>query len=374
MAHDRYWGRPDHDHAGPRRVGVLLVNLGTPDAPTPRALRPYLADFLFDPRVIEIHPVKWWLIMRLFVLPFRPRRSAALYRNVWTAEGSPLLVHTRRQAEALERRLAERFGERVLVGWGMRVGRPPLGEALRELSRRGADRVLVIPLYPQYSGTTAGSMFDGVTAELSRWRRVPELRTVMQFHDHPLYIEALARLVREARAGDGPAERLVISFHGIPLRYFLAGDPYYCQCHKTARLLAAALGLPDEAWTMTFQSRFGRERWLEPYTDDTLVRLAAEGVRDVDVVCPGFLADCLETLDEIGRESRHRFLAAGGRRLRLIPCLNERPELIDALERIAVEQLAGWIEGFPADPTAERAAAEARVRRQRAAERALTRS
>jgi len=336
-------GEREWDHGRIPAVGVLLANLGTPHAPTPRALRRYLRQFLSDPRVVELSRPLWWVILNFFVLTTRPRRSARLYKRIWTAEGSPLLVISRRQAAALEEALASRVGSPVRVALGMRYGSPSLATALAELSRAGCQRLVVLPLYPQYASATTGSTVAAVFAELSRWRWVPELRTVSSYHDHPPYIAALASSIREVWSAEGEPERLLLSFHGIPRRAFLAGDPYYCHCQKTARLLAEALEWPDARMAVAFQSRFGRERWLEPYTDLTLRRWASEGVASVDVVCPGFAADCLETLEEIAETNRELFQRAGGGRFRYLPALNDRPDHIAALAELCLDHLQGWV-------------------------------
>lgn len=330
-------------------VGVLVTNLGTPDAPTAPALRRYLREFLSDPRVIELPRWKWWPILNLFVLTTRPRKSAKLYEEVWTEEGSPLLVTAKRQAAALEERLQARVASPLHVAVGMRYGNPSIRLGLDELRRRGCRRILVLPLYPQYSASTTGSTFDAVAEELTRWRWVPELRTVHQYHDDPAYVRALAASIRETWAGGGEPERLVFSFHGIPQRYFDGGDPYHCVCHKTARLVCEELGpewLPETGRSIVaFQSLFGREEWIKPYTDVTVKALAGAGVRSLDVICPGFSADCLETLEEIDGENREFFLEAGGERFRYIPALNDREDHIVALASLTERHLSGWVEG-----------------------------
>lgn len=323
-------------------TGVLLANMGSPDAPTPAALRRYLAEFLADRRVVELPRLLWWPVLHGIILNVRPRRSARLYARVWTPEGAPLLAIGRRQAAALAAALARRLDPPPHVALGMRYGTPSIRAALRELRDRDCTRVLVLPLYPQYFSGTTGSTFDAVAAALVRWRRVPALRFIGDYHDDDAYVSALARSVRELWDRDGEPERLLLSFHGIPKRYARAGDPYAEQCQRTANLLAGVLGLPYERWLVSFQSRFGREKWLEPYTDRTLQSWAAGGVRRVDVVCPGFAADCLETLEEIDMLNRRLFLAAGGERFRYIPALNDRPDHVEALADLVVRHLQGW--------------------------------
>jgi protoporphyrin/coproporphyrin ferrochelatase len=338
----RYSSPSGFSHRQPDAVGVLLANLGTPDAPTAPALRRYLQEFLWDPRVIELPRLKWWLILNLLVLTTRPRASAALYRKIWTPEGSPLLLGTVGLARQLEAGLRQRLGEHLHVAVGMRYGNPSLASALRELAAKGCRRLLLFPLYPHYSGTSTASTFDAVAAELTRWRWVPELRTIAGFHDQPGYIAALAASIRELWDRDGEPERLLFSFHGIPLSYFQAGDPYYCQCQKTARLVAERLGLPERRYIVAFQSLFGKEEWLKPYTDQTVRRLGSERLPSLDVVCPGFSIDCLETLEEIDGLNREIFEHAGGGRFRYVPCLNDRADHIAFLEQLALAHLAGW--------------------------------
>ena len=328
-------------HGTPPRTAVLLVNLGTPDAPTPNALRRYLAEFLSDPRVVEIPRALWWLILHGVILRVRPAKSAAKYASVWTDEGSPLAMWTRRQAALLLGSLGER-GHRVIVRHAMRYGQPAIAATLDELKAQQVTRVLVLPLYPQYAAATTASVGDAVMAWALRQRRVPELRFVAEFHDDPAYITALAHTVHAHWQTHGRGEKLVMSFHGIPHRSLLLGDPYHCQCHKTARLLADALGLGKGEWQLTFQSRFGKSRWLEPYTEPTLQALAAQGLKRVDLMCPGFVADCLETLEEINLEARAAFMAAGGTEFHYIPCLNDQAAGIRALAAVAERHLQGW--------------------------------
>lgn len=330
-------------HDAPESLGILLVNLGTPDSPTRADVRRYLKEFLWDPRVVELPRPLWWLLLNGVILNTRPRRSARAYAKIWTEQGSPLMVISRRQRSALQSALAQRLEAPVEVALAMRYGSPGVDAGLEALRAAGARRVLVLPLYPQYSATTTASVFDAVADTLRRWRWLPELRFINHYHDFPPYIEALAASIREYWSLHGEPDRLVMSFHGIPRDYFLAGDPYYCECHKSARLLADALGLPRERWLLTFQSRIGPKQWLEPYTDRTLAALPAQGVKKVQVVCPGFSADCLETLEEVAIENRAVFLEAGGADYAYIPCLNERPEHIDALAGLVASHVRGWM-------------------------------
>lgn len=327
-----------------KSTAVLLCNLGTPDAPTPAALRRYLSQFLSDPRVVEIPRLFWLPLLHGVILRVRPRRSAAKYASMWSDAGSPLAVWTQRQADLLGQRLRE-SGLPAPVLPAMRYGQPAVGAQLQGLLDAEVQRVLVLPLYPQYSASTTASVVDAVGAWAARQRRLPELRFVGEFHDDPGYIEALARRIRGYWQDNGRPDKLVMSFHGVPARTIQLGDPYHAQCRQTAHLLAARLGLDDGQWLLTFQSRFGRARWLEPYTQPTLERLAREGVGRVDVVCPGFISDCLETLEEIDMEVRQAFEAAGGREYHYIPCLNDQPAWMAALAGLALRHLQGWPTG-----------------------------
>jgi ferrochelatase len=333
---------PAHRHGeSAPRTAVLLCNLGTPDAPTPSAVRRYLAEFLVDPRVVELPAWLWRPILHGVILRTRPGRSAAKYARIWSAEGSPLRVWTEKQAKLLTGYLGER-GQPVLVRHAMRYGAPSIAAVLDALQQDGATRILVLPLYPQYAGATTASVFDAIYAWAARTRALPELRFVNRYHDDPLYIRALEQRVREHWQRAGTSDTLVLSFHGVPARTRNLGDPYHCECQKTARLLGERLQLPAERLLVTFQSRFGRARWLEPYTDPTLKRLAVNGLERVDVMCPGFTADCLETLEEIDIEARAAFLGAGGKEFHYIACLNDQHAWIAALADIAQRHLQGW--------------------------------
>jgi ferrochelatase len=355
---------PTFTHDRPAGAGILLTNLGTPDAPTPSALRRYLAEFLWDSRVVEIPRLLWWLILHGVILRIRPAQSARKYAMIWTPEGSPLLAISRQQATALAETLAERCPGPVRVALGMRYGQPSIASALTELQAAGAERLLVLPLYPQYSAATTASTFDAVAAELRTWRWLPELRFIAQYHDDPGYLDALAAQIRADRA-EPPGEKLLFSFHGLPKRNLLAGDPYHCQCHKTARLVAERLELAPEQWAVAFQSRFGRAEWLQPYTSVLLADWAKAGVKSVDVVCPGFAADCLETLEEIAMENRQTFLEAGGERYRYLPALNNAAGHITALAELIERHATGWPE-FSAQYDSEAVNAECAARSHRA--------
>lgn len=344
-----FQNEPPYTHGQAARTAVIWCNLGTPDAPTAPALRRYLAEFLSDHRVVEIPKAIWWLILHGIILRTRPAKSAAKYASIWTEQGSPLKVISAAQAQALEARLRER-GHDVSVHLAMRYGQPSTASAIEHAKAQGAQRILVLPAYPQYSGTTTASVFDAVYTWAQKTRWIPELRFVNQYHDDDGYIAALAARVRSHWTEHGRGEHLLMSFHGVPERTLHLGDPYHCQCHKTGRLLAEALGLSKDEWTLTFQSRFGKAKWLEPYTEPTAIALAQRGVRQLDVICPGFTADCLETLEEIAGEVREAFEHAGGETLRYIPCVNTEDRWLDAMADIALQHLAGWPSTATEDP------------------------
>ncbi|MCG5513815.1 ferrochelatase [Ectothiorhodospira shaposhnikovii] len=339
-----YIGEPNYRHGSLHSLGVLITNLGTPDAPTPQALRRYLKEFLWDSRVVEVPRPVWWLLLNGLILNTRPRQSAAKYARIWGKDGSPLLTITKAQGQAVGRRIAERLYGPVKVAVAMRYGNPSIRSGLEELRRAGARRILVLPLYPQYAASTTGSTFDAVTRALSEWRWVPETRFVMGYHDDDAYIDAVAASIREHWATHGRGERLLFSFHGIPRDYLDQGDPYHCYCQTTARLVAERLELPEDRWLVSFQSRFGKAQWLTPYTLETIVGLPGQGVKSLDVVCPGFSADCLETLEEIADESREAFIEAGGERFSYIPSLNTRQDHTDALADLICRHVQGWPE------------------------------
>ena len=340
----KYIGTENFDHEQAPKVGILLTNLGTPQAPEKKALRTYLKQFLSDPRVVEVPRLLWWLILNGVILNIRPARSAAAYSTVWTERGSPLLFHTRDQSEAMQQRMTALAGDKVIVDFAMRYGEPAIPDVLQSMLARGVRKLLVLPLYPQYSGATGGSTFDAIAQDFTRRRWLPELRFVSHYHDHPAYIAALADSIRAFRAEHGTADKLMFSYHGEPQKYLDKGDPYHCECLKTSRLVAEALGLDKEEYFSAFQSRFGREEWLKPYTDETLKAFPEQGVKSVQVICPGFSADCLETLEEIAVENRDYFLEAGGQRFEYIPCLNATDGHIDALQAIAGDHLGNWLD------------------------------
>lgn len=325
-----------HGHAP--RQGVLLVNLGTPDAPDPASVKRYLREFLSDPRIVELPRMLWWLILNGIILNIRPRRSAKAYQKVWTEQGSPLLTYSQQQ----QQQLAEQLGSDWVVELAMRYGNPSISEALVRLQAQHVQQVLVIPLYPQYSATTTASVFDGVAQALQKQRWIPELRFINSYHDHPAYIQAMKTHIEQHWAQHSRQPYLVFSFHGIPKKYLHKGDPYHCQAHKSARLLAEALNLSTDQYRVVFQSRFGREEWLKPYADKTFEQLAAEGFDHIQVFCPGFAVDCLETIEEVAMENRDLFMEHGGQQFDYIPALNAAPAHIDMLDTLVKQHTQGW--------------------------------
>ncbi|WP_020408207.1 ferrochelatase [Hahella ganghwensis] len=342
------------------KIGVLITNLGTPDAPTPKALRKYLAEFLSDPRVVEIPRLIWLMILHGIILRVRPAKSAKAYQSVWSDNGSPLLVHTQEQAHALQNyfqseesdfqrtkehtecKTQKTADSNILVDFAMRYGTPSITDTIESMLSRGVRKLLVVPLYPQYSATTTASTFDAIAKDFKERRWLPDLRFVTHYHDHDAFITAACKRIQEYWDQHGRADRLILSFHGIPKRNLLEGDPYYCECQKTSRLMIEKLGVDPETVMTTFQSRFGKQEWLKPYTDETLRSLPAKGVKSVQVFCPGFSADCLETIEEIAVENRDYFLEAGGESYDYISALNAREDHIAALAEIIRENLQGW--------------------------------
>ncbi|MFO7602502.1 MAG: ferrochelatase [Gammaproteobacteria bacterium] len=337
-----YQNTEHFEHDTPARTGILLVNLGTPDAPDSASVRRYLAEFLADPRVVELPRWLWWLALHGIILRIRPPRVARAYQSVWTDAGSPLLAISKTLHAALQQNLQQASDGQVVTALAMRYGNPSIAAGLEALRQQNVQRLLVLPLYPQYSATTTAAVFDAVTSVLQHWRWIPETRFINQYHDAPAYIEALAASVRAHWQAHGQAEKLLFSFHGIPQRYHHAGDPYYCHCQKTARLLAEKLALTEDQWQTTFQSRFGREPWLQPYTDDTLKAWGRSGIKHVQVVCPGFSIDCLETLEEIAHENRQYFIAAGGHEYEYIPALNASSAQLQLLQTLIAQHTQGW--------------------------------
>jgi ferrochelatase len=338
----RFVEEPSYSHGQMPRTGVLLVNLGTPDQADAPSLRRYLKEFLSDDRVVEVPKPLWWLILNGIILNVRPKQSAEKYATVWTDEGSPLRVHTERQAKLLRGWMVAAGQREIEVRHAMRYGSPSIADVLQQMKADGFTRILMVPMYPQGASSTTGSVVDEMARALLRWRNLPEMRYVRAFAGDRAYIDALAASVREHWQKNGRADKLVMSFHGVPHFHLEKGDPYHCECHKTGRLIAEALGLAKEDYLVTFQSRFGRARWLEPYTQPTLEKLAEGGLRSVEVMCPGFVADCLETLEEIAVENRDAFIGRGGKQFSYIPCLNERPDWIAALGGIVRRELGHW--------------------------------
>ena len=332
---------PPFSHGQAPRTAVLLCNLGTPDEPTAPAVRRYLAEFLGDHRVVEIPRLVWMAILHGIILRVRPAKSAAKYATIWTDEGSPLKIWTSKQALALQE-VFNAHGEAVTVRYAMRYGNPSIASQVDALKAEGHTRILILPAYPQYSGTTTASVFDAIYHWGLRSRVLPEFRFINHYHDHPAYIQALAERVRAHWAAHGQPERLVMSFHGVPERTLHLGDPYHCECYKTARLLGEALGLSQAQYMVTFQSRFGKAKWLEPYTEPTLIALAQQGVKRVDLICPGFTSDCLETLEEISQEAQEAYLHAGGETFHYIPCLNNSDTWANGMRELCLSHMGGW--------------------------------
>lgn len=343
----RYLPEPKFSPDMVPKIGVLLVNLGTPNAPTPTAVKHYLAQFLSDPRVVEIPRLPWWLILHGIILNTRPKKSAAKYATIWTKDGSPLRVWTEKQAKLLKGWIGENLPGPVLVEMAMRYGTPTIESALVKLKAAGCDRLLLVPLYPQYAASTTASAIDEVGQVLSKVRNQPALRTIKSFHDDPSYIGALAASVREHWQMNGQGNHLLMSFHGAPRYTLERGDPYFHHCQKTARLLAEALRLAPEEYSVSFQSRFGRAKWFDPSTESTLRELGQRKTDKLDVICPGFVADCLETLEEIALEGKSIFLGAGGSQFRYIPALNDRTEWIAALGLLVYTEIKGWLTNGP---------------------------
>lgn len=352
-----YLGDSSYQHGSANRIGVLVANLGTPDGPDPASVRRFLAEFLWDPRVVEAPRLIWWLALHGVILRIRPSKSAHAYQQVWTPEGSPLLVHSSALTQRIKEALQPRWNATVALG--MSYGSPSIPQALEELRRQGAQRIVVLPLYPQYSGTTTASVFDRVTNQLQRCRWVPELRFISSYHDDGGYIDALAASI-EQHWRTHQKNHLLFSFHGIPKRYVNSGDPYYCQSMKTARLVAERLSLGEKDWSVSFQSQVGREEWLRPYTDERLLEFARSGPKRVTLVCPGFATDCLETLEEIALRNRQLFLEAGGETYDYVPALNSSDAHVATLTRVIERHLQGW------DEQSQHTPAQAEATRQRA--------
>ena len=338
-----YNSEPDYKHGDQLKVGILLANLGTPDAATAKALRPYLGQFLMDRRVVEIPRFIWCWILHCIILVIRPKKSAAKYAQVWLPEGSPLLVHSQKQAQLLRGFLVQKIKSPFVVELGMSYGNPSMKSAIEKLKAQHCDKILVFPLFPQYAASSSAAVFDAVWKVLLKMRNVPAIRTIRNYHEHPAYIAALAASANDYWMINGRPEKLVMSFHGVPKVHLTKGDPYHCQCHKTARMLAEALGLNKNQYQVAFQSRFGKQEWLKPYLTITLAELGKTKLKRIDVICPGFSGDCLETLEEIAMEGKEIFQHAGGGEYHYIPALNENDAWIHAMTKIALENLQGWV-------------------------------
>ncbi len=338
-----YQIEPTIPHGTPSRIGILLVNLGTPDAPTATAVRPYLKEFLSDPRVVEIPKPIWWLILNGIILNIRPKKSAAKYASVWLPEGSPLRVYTEKQAKLLQGYLGDRTKAPFVVDYAMSYGNPSIASVMQKFKEQNCQKILVVPMYPQYAASSTATVFDLVFGAMQKMRSMPAVRTIRNFHDNAAYIKALANNVNDYWMKHGRPEKLVMSFHGVPQYTLDKGDFYHCECHKTGRLLAQELGLKPEQYAVSFQSRFGKAEWIKPYTTATLLELGKQKTKRVDVVCPGFVADCLETLEEIAMEGKEDFQHAGGGEYHYIPCLNERGDWIHALTDMVLDNLQGWL-------------------------------
>jgi len=334
-------GEKNYEHGSPDTTGILLTNLGTPDEPTAKAVKPYLREFLSDPRVIEIPKLLWQIILRGIILQIRPRRSAKIYSTVWTNEGSPLLAIAKKQLDLVRKNLKSSHSNSV-VELAMRYGNPSIESALLKLKQQKIRRLLVLPLYPQYCAATTASTFDKVTNILQKWRWIPELRFINQYFEEENYIMALSKSIEDFWKKNGKPQKTIFSYHGIPKKYHIKGDPYHCFCLKTSRLVKEYLNLSDDDVMTTFQSRFGRAEWLQPYTSQTLIELPSKGIKDVHIISPGFSADCLETLEELEEENREYFMNAGGKKYKYIPCLNDNPLHISMMVNLIKKHTQGW--------------------------------
>ena len=337
----KYIGEKNYEHGSKEKTGVLITNLGTPDEPTSKALKPYLKEFLSDPRVIEIPKLIWQIILNLVILQIRPRRSAANYKKIWTDEGSPLLYISKEQVKLVEKKLKKEFPNTVF-SLAMRYGNPSIHSALDKLQKQQVRRLLVLPLYPQYCAATTGSTFDAVSSILQKWRWIPELRFINQYFEESLFIKAIGDSIKKAEKNKGKPQKIIFSYHGIPKRYLTNGDPYHCFCLKTTRLVKEHMGLSDDEIMTTFQSRFGREEWLKPYTSETLKELPKQGIKNIHIISPGFSSDCLETLEELEEENKEYFMDSGGENYHYIPCLNDHDDHIDVFVNLIKKHIQGW--------------------------------
>ena len=338
----KYKSDENYSHGDERKIGILLVNLGTPDAPTTSAVRKYLAEFLADPRIVEIPRIIWWLILNLIILNIRPRKSRDLYKKVWTQDGSPLLVTSKKIVNKLKKSKNISSDKNLSIDLAMRYGNPSIKKALDNFKDNNINRLAIIPMFPQYSAATTASIFDKISSEIKLWRNIPDVRFLSTYHDEPSYILACAERIKTFWKSKSKSKKLVFSFHGLPQVNLHKGDPYHCYCHKTARLVANELNLNEDEYIVTFQSRFGTQVWLQPYTDEILTGLAKDGIDSVDIFCPGFLCDCLETLEEINMQSRENYILSGGKIFNYIPALNDCDENIDSMEKIILREILGW--------------------------------
>jgi ferrochelatase len=343
----KYTGQTQFKHNTQPSTGILLVNLGTPDAPTPSAVRKYLAEFLADPRVVEMPRILWRIILHGIILRIRPRPVARNYAKIWTEQGSPLMVRSRAIAAKLQAKIEQELPGPAHVALAMRYGQPSIAAGLQNLRDKNIERLLILPMYPQYSATTTAAIFDEVSHQLQHWRWLPQFRMLMQYHDHPFYIKAISDQIQQSLSENGKPDKLVLSFHGIPERYLKAGDPYFCQCQKTARLISERLNLASKEWMLCFQSRFGREPWLQPYLDKTLEAMPKQGIKSVQIIAPGFAADCLETLEELAMQNQELFKKQGGEFYHYIPALNESEAHIELLLALVKQETKAWPETDP---------------------------
>ena len=337
----KYKGEKDYQHGSQEKIGILITNLGTPDAPNAKALKVYLKEFLSDPRVIEVPKIIWQIILRMLILQTRPRNSAKSYQSIWTEQGSPLLEISTKQLNAIKYEL-ELKSKNIVIELGMRYGNPSIGKALEVLQKKQSRKLLVLPLYPQYCGATTGSTFDAVSSVLQKWRWIPEIRFINKYFEEKNYIKALANSIEEFWQTNDKPQKLIFSYHGIPKKYHLNGDPYHCYCLKTTRLVKEYLNLSEEEVLTTFQSRFGSQEWLQPYTDQTLKELPNKNIKKIHIISPGFSADCLETLEELQVENKNYFMEAGGREYKYIPCLNDNPLHIKFIAELIIKHIQGW--------------------------------
>jgi len=337
----KYFGEKNYEHGSDDKTGVLITNLGTPDAPKRKELKKYLNQFLSDPRVIELPKFIWQLILQLVILQIRPSKSAASYKKIWTENGSPLLDISIRQLNAIKNKISI-SNPNMVIALGMRYGNPSIENALKKLQSQHVRRLLILPLYPQYCAATTGSTFDAVTNVLQKWRWIPEVRFINQYFEEKSYIKVLSNSIKKFWIKNKKPEKIIFSYHGIPKRYLTSGDPYHCFCLKTTRLVKEYMQLNDEDIVTTFQSRFGREEWLQPYTSETLKDLPKQNIKNIHIISPGFSADCLETLEELEEENRAYFLEAGGNSYKYIPCLNDSEEHIDFISELINKHTQGW--------------------------------